>query len=84
MNMLQFLQDASGQNSSMRLMVFVVVIAIIGVWLVGNVGMVWNAIAHGGPLAFVPMDDKMVWALGVALAGKVGQAAIENKPEPKQ
>ena len=76
--MLQFLQDNSGQNSSMRLMVAFVVLAIMVTWIAANVAMAWNAM-HGGHLAIVPMDSNMIWALGVALGAKTAQSVVENK-----
>lgn len=78
MNLMQFFQDGTGENSNMRLLVAIVVIAIVVTWVAANIAMAWNAM-HGGHLAIVPMDDKMLWAIGIALSGKVAQAAVENK-----
>lgn len=65
-----FLQDGSGNNSSMRLIVFLSVAVILGIW--AKICWVNNAME--------PMPTEIAAVLGMFIAGKVGQSWVENKP----
>ena len=79
MNIMQFLQDNAGANSSGRLLQFLAVLVILCIYLIANLIQAWNAIS--GHTAFVPfpMDQYMLWALGIVAAWNVSKTVAEGK-----
>jgi hypothetical protein len=77
--MRQFFVDGTGAFSMARLCLFLVVVAIVLVFLAGNVAMVFNAFKHGQPVNLIDFKEQMVWALGVAFAAKTIQSATGEK-----
>ncbi len=75
----QFFHDDSGVLSQMRLCVFMVVVAVLLVFMSGNVANIITAIATKQPVSIVDFAPQMVWVLGIALTGKVAQAAMAEK-----
>jgi uncharacterized membrane protein len=65
-----FLQDNLGNNSSMRLIVFLSVAVIIGVW--AKISIVNNTME--------PIPTEVAAILAAFIAGKVGQSWVEAQP----
>lgn len=65
-----FLQDNLGNNSSMRLIVFLSISVIIGVW--AKISIVNNTMA--------PIPTEVAAVLTAFIVGKVGQSWVEGQP----
>lgn len=63
-----FLQDGQGNNSSMRIIVFLSVAVILGVW--AKISIINNAME--------PMPTEVAAVLAAFIAGKVGQSWVES------
>ena len=63
-----FLQDGQGNNSSLRLVFFLAMAAIIGIW--AKVSWVNNLIE--------PLPPEVVTAIGLFITGKLGQKWVET------
>ena len=70
MKLLQFLKEGDGQYSSMRLVMLMWNIALLGVWI-------YTSIKTG---AMAPIDWSALGALGIVQAGKVAQSFSEEPP----
>lgn len=82
--MKQFFQDSTGALSMMRLIQFLVVVAILLVFLSANLAMAINAIKHGTAVSIADFQPQMIWAIATVVIGKVVQSATGEKQEPEQ
>ena len=75
----QFFKDQTGQFSMMRLGQFMVILAILLVFLAANAAIVINAIKKGDAVTIADFQPQMVWMIGIVIAGKVAQGAFVEK-----
>lgn len=79
MDFSQFFKDGDGALSQMRLCVFMVVCAILVVFLSGNVTNMITALTNKATFTIVDFAPQMIWALGIVLTGKAVQSATAEK-----
>jgi nitrogen fixation/metabolism regulation signal transduction histidine kinase len=75
----QFFQDGTGALSQMRLCMFLIVIAILSVFLFGNITNIMHAIRTKTAFIIVDFAPQMMIALGIVIGGKVFQSATGEK-----
>jgi hypothetical protein len=73
-----YLEESPGQQSSMRLNVFITVLVVVGIWLAWNIASMVKAFKTGCTFAMVDFTPYALAALISALTLKAGQKAIEN------
>ena len=77
----EFLQDDNGAKSAMRLIMFVVVFTVLGIWIAGNI-LAWYKNVHCAikdPIDILDMKEWMVFAIIGVIGGKFGQKYFEKK-----
>jgi len=75
----QFFKDGTGELSQMRLIMFWVVAVILGIFVLGNIAAMIHAVQAKEAFRFVDFAPQMIYALGLVIMGKVGQAALAEK-----
>jgi len=76
---MKFIQDDSGNVSSMRVAVIASVIVVLSIFVLANVTLMIKALmVPTTPVVILDFQPQMVWVLGIAFAGKFGQKIVER------
>ncbi len=64
----QFFKDETGQYSALRLAFLFIIFSVLSVWI-------WSCLQAG---KMVPIETSVLYLVGAAFTGKVGQSFSEN------
>lgn len=71
MNLVTFLHNNQGQNSSVRLILFLYSIAMLAVWVFASI--------KSNPVAMATFPDTSLYVLGMIFGAKSWEKFVENK-----
>jgi len=79
-----FFKDGTGAQSMMRLVMFLLIFVILSVWFFLNLAGIVRGIKDPAlAIGMVDFAPQVMYVLGMAIAGKIGQGVFENKSDNK-